>query len=374
MRQVSVCNSDLGPLIGCSHHVKKAPWQLGAKIGRLPGIRGSLELQRAGQSWKSNHLHCSQGVLPTNLLDLISAMRASVILYAAVGLLVDAGLSARIIQSNDDGWAELYVRSFHDSLVAAGHDVILSCPADNKSGTSSLDIDPSPRTSACQYGSCAAGTGAIGVNATNPRLNWVNSFPVTSMRFGISTISTQFWDGQLPELAVTGPNVGSNLWLAVHFSGTVGAAVYAVREAGVPAIAFSGASEGTLAWNTTPAPARSLVYAELARRLTDAVLASGKPYLPADVFLNVNFPKAEGACADPNNYKWVLSRINPGLFSAQDVKQCGSTRLPTETDVVNAKGCYASISVGDATDKTTAPEEKQAIVLKKLGSLLSCLP
>lgn len=42
----------------------------------------------------------------------------------------------RIIQSNDDGWAELYVRSFHNALNAAGHDVVLSAPAENKSGSS----------------------------------------------------------------------------------------------------------------------------------------------------------------------------------------------------------------------------------------------
>lgn len=41
----------------------------------------------------------------------------------------------RIIQSNDDGWAELYVRSFHDALLASGHDVVLSAPAENKSGS-----------------------------------------------------------------------------------------------------------------------------------------------------------------------------------------------------------------------------------------------
>lgn len=42
----------------------------------------------------------------------------------------------RIIQSNDDGWAEQYVRSFHNALVAAGHDAVLSAPAENKSGSS----------------------------------------------------------------------------------------------------------------------------------------------------------------------------------------------------------------------------------------------
>ncbi|PKS08193.1 hypothetical protein jhhlp_005469 [Lomentospora prolificans] len=303
-----------------------------------------------------------------------SKMRTTVLFLAAIGLFVDQGLGARIIQSNDDGWAELYVRSFHDSLNAAGHDVILSCPAENKSGTGSLDVEPAPRRQPCQYNSCPAGSGAIGVDATNPRLNWVNSYPVTAMRYGISTISTQFWNGQLPDLAVSGPNVGSNLWLAVHFSGTVGAAVYAAHEVGVPAIAFSGASDGTLAWNTNPAPTRSLVYGELARRLTDAVLASGKPYLPSDVWLNVNFPEVGDACATADDFKWVLSRINPGLFSAADVEHCGGTRLPTETDVVNADGCYISISVGDASDKTTAPEDKQAVVLGKLKNMLTCLP
>ena len=42
----------------------------------------------------------------------------------------------RIIQSNDDGWAEQYVRSFHNALIASGHDAVLSAPAENKSGSS----------------------------------------------------------------------------------------------------------------------------------------------------------------------------------------------------------------------------------------------
>jgi len=46
-----------------------------------------------------------------------------------------AANAIRIIQANDDGWAELYARSFHDELLSAGHDAVLSCPADNKSGT-----------------------------------------------------------------------------------------------------------------------------------------------------------------------------------------------------------------------------------------------
>lgn len=196
---------------------------------------------------------------------------------------------------------------------------------------------------------------------------------MTSVRYGIDTFAPQIWNGQGPELVVSGPNVGSNLWLAVPFSGTVGVAVYSTHEAGIPAIAFSGASDGNLAFNTSPVPARSTVYAQLATQFTNAVLAAGAPYLPEDVWLNVNFPKVEGDCTDPAKFKWVLSRINPGVFSDKDVETCGSDRLPTENSVINAGGCRISVSVGDSTDKTTAPAEKQAVVLQKLGSLLSCL-
>lgn len=54
---------------------------------------------------------------------------------AAVAALAVTGCQGiRIIQSNDDGWAELYLRSFHDSLLSGGHDAVVSAPADNQSG------------------------------------------------------------------------------------------------------------------------------------------------------------------------------------------------------------------------------------------------
>jgi 5'/3'-nucleotidase SurE len=59
-------------------------------------------------------------------------MKASACLAAIIPALV--AQAARIVQSNDDGWAELYLRSFNDALNEAGHDVVLSAPADNQSG------------------------------------------------------------------------------------------------------------------------------------------------------------------------------------------------------------------------------------------------
>ncbi|KAF4121504.1 Survival protein SurE [Geosmithia morbida] len=281
----------------------------------------------------------------------------------------------RIIQSNDDGWAESYIRTFNDALIDAGHDVLLSAPADNQSGKGSLDSDPSNRTEPCEYDSCPANSGPYGSDPSRADLNWVNSYPATSMRYGLDVFAPEVWgSGVKPDIAVTGPNVGSNLWVQVPFSGTVGSACYAVEEAGIPAIAFSGLSSGNVAFDATPVPERSLVYAELAATLTEAVIASGKPYLPDGVFLNVNFPKVEGGCTAASDFSWVLSRINPGFASPEDVDWCGSTRLPTETHVTGQDGCYISVSVGDASDKTTVNDDRQATVLEKLKDLLVCLP
>lgn len=48
------------------------------------------------------------------------------------------GHAARIVQSNDDGWAEKNIRVLNDALNAAGNDVVLSAPAENQSGSSTL--------------------------------------------------------------------------------------------------------------------------------------------------------------------------------------------------------------------------------------------
>ena len=193
------------------------------------------------------------------------------------------------------------------------------------------------------------------------------------MKYGVNVFGPDLWDGAQTELAVSGPNVGSNLWVQLPFSGTVGAACWAAETAGIPALAFSGAADEHAAWNE-PSPESSTVYAELATFLTNKVIDSGKPYLPKDIFLNVNFPELNDDCASADDFEYVLSRINPGFASEPDVEWCGSDRLPTETDVIKSDGCYVSVSIGDATDKTTANDERQEVVLEKLRDILTCLP
>lgn len=43
--------------------------------------------------------------------------------------------ATNIVLSNDDGWAEINIRTFYNTLTAAGDSVLLSAPAENESGT-----------------------------------------------------------------------------------------------------------------------------------------------------------------------------------------------------------------------------------------------
>jgi len=290
-------------------------------------------------------------------------------------LLPAAVRAVNVVLSNDDGWAEINIREFYYALKSSGDSVVLSAPAENESGTGSADAPAIPLLKPCEYNSCPAGSPPKGDNSSKPRFNYVNSFPVTSMRYGIQTLSPKFFGGP-PDIAVAGFNVGANLGTTVLISGTVGAATEAVKE-GIPGIAFSGTTGSQTAWNVSPVPSYAHVYATLSTEVTQALIGSGKPYLPATIWLNVNFPASTGtSCSSASDFKFVLSRIYTAIpdVTPKDVVTCSNGgRLPTETTVVNTAGCYASISVGVAATKTDADEAAQAVVLQKLSSILSCL-
>ncbi|KAK3708958.1 hypothetical protein LTR37_011122 [Vermiconidia calcicola] len=204
---------------------------------------------------------------------------------------------------------------------------------------------------------------------------YVNSYPVTAMKYGINTLAKESYGGK-SDIAVAGPNVGSNLGIITQFSGTVGAAT-AASKLGVPGIAFSGSSGEQTAWSA-PLEDYMTIYADLSTTVTQALVSSGKPYLPSNTWLNINYPKVENSsCSSTSDFKFVLSRIYPGVpfITDGDVQTCGNGgRLPTERDVGGTKGCYASISVGVADSKGDAGVAKQTIVRDKLKSILSCLP
>ena len=53
----------------------------------------------------------------------------------ALACCVTAIHAANIVMSNDDGWAEINVRTFYDTITAAGNSAFISSPAENESGT-----------------------------------------------------------------------------------------------------------------------------------------------------------------------------------------------------------------------------------------------
>ncbi|KAL1938969.1 hypothetical protein VTO73DRAFT_11122 [Trametes versicolor] len=295
--------------------------------------------------------------------------------------------ASKVVLTNDDGWAVAQIRAQRDALVEAGHDVILSAPAENKSGTGSSTATPVTLQQPCEFNTCPTGSPAEGFNATDTRLNYVNSFPVDAVRFGIQTLAPQFF-GSTPDFVVSGPNVGTNLGTVTQNSGTVGAACEAAKE-GIPSVAFSASSLSQVSYTTltsaptSPGTRSALIYAALTTKLTSILLTSpvGGPVLPAGITLNVNFGSTtfsssgapSGDCAAADDFQWVFTRILPPSSGTKDAQTCGSTVLPDERTVVDA-GCFASVSVMNASTKADVDAATQGVVLQKLtpSGLLSC--
>lgn len=90
----------------------------------------------------------------------------------AVALLPLAARAVNVVQSNDDGWAEINIREFYYSLLDAGLCSFISAPAEDESGTGSSDATPSTVGSdGCEFNSCPAGSPPYGQNASMPRFN-----------------------------------------------------------------------------------------------------------------------------------------------------------------------------------------------------------
>lgn len=111
-------------------------------------------------------------------------------LALASALVLVRAQRTNILITNDDGWAVANVRAQNDALKAAGYDVsclrccpsrsqhcgllpfrheqiILSCPAVDKSGTGSSTATPVVLTTPCEYDTCPTGSPAVGFNASD---------------------------------------------------------------------------------------------------------------------------------------------------------------------------------------------------------------
>jgi len=291
----------------------------------------------------------------------------------------------KIVLTNDDGWAVAQIRDQYAGLKAANYDVILSAPANDRSGTGSatLPIALPLLLSPCEFNSCPLGSAGTGNNASDISLNYFNSFPVDAARYGIQTLAPKIWGGKSkPDLIVSGPNIGENAGLDVLISGTVGAACEGESE-GIPSIAFSGVTNDKVSYTTLesdPNSAATLsahVYTSLTTKLVQTIFsgAGSSRLVPKGTIINVNYPAlnftAGSTCSKPEDVKWVFSRLFQAGILDHDITICNNGgKLPDGAAVAgDTSGCYASVVVLNSSTKLQAGTDAQTAVLNSLNGL-----
>lgn len=297
-----------------------------------------------------------------------------------IALLLFKVQAVNIVLSNDDGWAELNIRALFEGLMAANHSVVVSAPAYDNSGKGSKDKEPTVVKTPDEWHSIEKGFPPIGHNKSHPRLNYVNSYPATSMKHGIEELAPTFFDGKKPDLAIAGFNVGSNVGIANRVSGTLGAALMA-DSLGIPAIAFSGVDGTHIPWYTHPWPLYVHLYSEAAVKVVDVLTDNPQPWMDPGSIISVEFPSLEWqgtqVCRSVEDFKFVLTAEAWTGFRfvwnhGKDVKTCGHTTLPKEQDAIGKGPCVVAITVLNRS-KDNASRDKQATVRENLKSILTCL-
>jgi 5'-nucleotidase len=189
----------------------------------------------------------------------------------------------RILLTNDDGVAAPGLRLLRDTLCAAGHQVFISAPSGDRSGSSAaLGLNVAFRVTRTEF-PCGTATST----------QWaVGGSPSDAVLFGLSMLGAE-----RPDVAISGMNLGQNTGRATNHSGTVGAAVTAAEE-GVPSIAvsiglnFQDAGTG-FSQTVAAAPHAAEYIKELIAQLR-ATARPGEGLLPDRVALNVNYPVVLG--------------------------------------------------------------------------------
>ena len=221
-------------------------------------------------------------------------------LAAAVGATAMPVAAMRIVLTNDDGFESGSIQAVYSALRSAGHEVILSAPLRDRSGTSAQlgALSNIPRTtSPSPGGRIAAGAPGVGPTGVAPDQYYVDSTPAAAALYGIDVVARSKW-GAPPDLVISGPNLGTNLGLITPHSGTVGSVITALNR-GIPGIAVSAAN-----FDAATAP----LLAAIVLRVVASVETAGRVMLPVGVGLNVNIP-ALGRDRTAASYRYAFTRI-----------------------------------------------------------------
>ncbi|HET8882369.1 MAG TPA: 5'/3'-nucleotidase SurE [Solimonas sp.] len=234
-------------------------------------------------------------------------LAAATFVFAAT--LSAPGWALNIVLSNDDGFESANIHALYAKLKAAGHDVVLSGPAQNnsgKGGSMNFLIPVTPLTRDTRFGTVKAGAPGVGNEPDDSNIFYVDGTPVMALLYGLDVVAPQRW-GKQPDLVISGPNEGGNLGMINPSSGTFNNAVYAVNR-GIPAIAVSSASIVGRSYTALTDGATEYELADLVVKLVaqlDANKGSDGRLLPPGVGLNVNVPDFAAGTSSTLQFKFA---------------------------------------------------------------------
>ncbi|GLY29971.1 5'/3'-nucleotidase SurE [Kineosporia sp. NBRC 101731] len=167
----------------------------------------------------------------------------------------------RALITNDDGVASDGITTLTQAALAAGLDVTVAAPHEERSGASAMLSVLEEGGKLLTERATVAGIPALGVHASPAMIVFV-------------AVRGAF--GEPPDIVLSGVNHGPNTGQAVLHSGTVGAALTAVSQ-GLPALAVSLIGSRPVHFDT-------------ARVATDRALGWFLQHLATPYVLNVNVP------------------------------------------------------------------------------------
>ena len=220
----------------------------------------------------------------------------------------------RILLTNDDGWGADGIVTTYDALTEAGHEVTVVAPDRNFSGVSSA-VDFS---------------GELTVVQQDEGVYTVSGTPATSVIYGVEEVL----GGELPDLVVSGANVGSNTGFDQNFSGTIGAAVVASGMFDIPAIAISTA--------TKRGQEASAAYQQTADLLV-GLLATGDVDIRSGEVLNINYPVLSDEATLPEVRVAPAAKESAAAFGFREIAPERWAIVPARSDDVPAPGSDAAL-------------------------------
>ena len=249
-----------------------------------------------------------------------------------------------VLVVNDDGCNATGIAAVASALSTAGHQVTVVAPSGNQSGTGSRQTLPDTKvgqlvatfntsTNAAGY-TCISAT-LSGAPGSSVPSTTASATPRDAVLIGLKLLAAQ---NITPDLVVSGVNEGANVGELTTPSGTVSAAVAALRS-GIPAIAMSADILNRQA---------PILYADAANFVVKVVakLSSVRrnkdKLLPDHVALNLNYPQvAPKGVKYTHIGEWTQINIvpaatsTPGQFEINFLNSNGivSSTLPSKPDL-----------------------------------------